>query len=75
MLFKPDTERTALGAAMSDKNKKGPRISDMIEQDELRPLEGKLAEFRREMERIKKALEKAGPEKKPLKKTAGKSKN
>jgi hypothetical protein len=60
-------------AEMSDTSKKGLKISEMIARDELRPLEGMLSEYQREMEKMRIALEKAGaatkkPSKKPAKK-------
>jgi len=53
---------------MADNNKKNLRISDMFARDEFRPLEDMLSEYRREMEKMKETLQKAGPEKKKPKK-------
>ena len=57
---------------MADKNNKSLRISDIFAKDELGPIEGMLAEYRREMEKMKETLQKAGSEKKKTKKAASK---
>ena len=41
---------------MDKQRKKTLRISELLAQDEIRPLEGMLAEYRRQMEEMKKAL-------------------
>ena len=61
-------------AEMSDKHKKNMKISEMIAKDELRSLKNMLSEYRREMEAMRIALEKAGANKKsPAKKTVKKA--
>jgi len=57
---------------MTDNNKKNLRISDMFAKDEFRPLEDMLDEFRREMEKMKESLQKAGPDTKKAKKPSTK---
>ena len=48
---------------MAEKNKKNLKISEMLVNDELRPIECMLAEYRLEMENMKKALRGTTPAK------------
>ena len=57
---------------MADKKEKNHKISEMFAQDEFRPIEDMLAEYRREMEKMKKTLQNSGSEKKKPKKSVSK---
>jgi hypothetical protein len=55
---------------MTDKAKKAPRISEILIQDDIRPLEGLMEKYRREIDCVKKALDEADPKKaKPSRKS------